>query len=442
MKKEFFRYWCSLGLLLTLLLAACGGGGGDNGEQPTKQPQVTPTVPQTATTEPVTSCPARLKEVRTCLTPYTLRQVYGVQSLIDKGYTGKGQTVVLIESFGSPTIKEDTDAFSKTFGLPPADIEVILPLNVPEKDPHNDKYGWMQETTLDVQIVHSIAPEAKIVILVSPVAETQGTFGLPEYRQLEQYILDHKLGNIVSQSWGASELTLQDKAARDELNKWDALLKKGALEHHITYLSSSGDSGATDYIDQESTRLGDKPTTVFSASNPWGLAVGGTTVLPKKSGGYTERAWNGSGGGFSSIFALPEYQKKLPAQVQQMLQNRRGVPDVSANADPATGLAYYLKGNWSMAGGTSASAPLWAGLIAIANQMAGKPLGFINPALYQLATTPAYNQCFHDITTGDNTNREADVEGYPAMQGWDPVTGLGTPNAEKLLPELIKIQHA
>ncbi len=178
------------------------------------------------------------------------------------------------------------------------------------------------------------------------------------------------------------------------------------------------------------------PTTSFPADSPWVTSVGGTT-LQRDGSTFSEQAWDGSGGGFSRFYQRPAYQQILPPAVQNLLGNRRGVPDISGVADPQTGLAFYLDGQWSLAGGTSASAPLLAGIMAIANQMAGHPLGFINPTLYKLATSKAYAQDFHDITIGDNTNIRANVTGYPAVPGWDPVTGLGTPNAAKLLPDLI-----
>jgi subtilase family serine protease len=130
--------------------------------------------------------------------------------------------------------------------------------------------------------------------------------------------------------------------------------------------------------------------------------------------------------------------------VQNQFNNRRGVPDVAGDADPSTGLAFYMSGGgWDLAGGTSASAPLWAAFMAIANQMAGHPLGFINPALYKLAASSAYVQDFHDIIVGDNSvnNHQVQVQGYPAVPGWDPVTGLGTPVLDKLLPDLIATVH-
>ena len=151
---------------------------------------------------------------------------------------------------------------------------------------------------------------------------------------------------------------------------------------------------------------------------------------------FSEQAWSDSGGGFSRFYQTPSYQQGLPAAVESELNHRRGVPDVSGAANPETGLAIY-QGGWGLAGGTSASAPLWAGIMAIADQVAGHPLGFINPALYKLAESSSYAQDFHDITSGNNTNNAAHVQGYSAASGWDPITGLGTPNAEKLVPDLI-----
>ncbi|GHO43480.1 S53 family peptidase [Ktedonospora formicarum] len=427
-----WRYVCIL-ILLGMLLASCSVNNpftGLSGQDSTSQPKLV---------NASTTCPEDLKQVTSCLTPYSMRQIYGIQSLIDKGYTGKGQTIIDIVSFGSPTLKKDLDVFSKQFGLPPANVEVIAPLNIPESDPHGDKSGWADETSLDVQIIHALAPEAKIVVLQSPVAETQGTIGLPEFRQLEQYVIDHNVGAIVSQSWGASELTLNDATGQQELQKWDALLQEGTTRKGITYFSSSGDHGATDYADLDSKHLGNVPATSFAASSPWITSVGGTSV--RQSAGHattaSERAWNGSGGGFSSIFKMPSYQQSLPGDVQQQFQGRRGVPDVSGDADPYTGLAFYQNGVWNMAGGTSASAPVWAAVMALANQMAGRPLGFINPTLYKLAQSPQYNQLFNDITVGNNNNQAANVKGYPAVKGWDAVTGLGTPRVDKLVPALV-----
>src|SRR6266700_2874152 len=306
-------------LALLCLLTACvaPGSSGQNGTTSktgsaaasptaTSQPTVAGT-PASASTSG--QCPQELsKEAGPgCLTPLDLRLAYGIQPLLDKGFTGKGQTVIDIVSFGSPTLQEDMQVFDRQFGLPAADVQVISPLNVPESDPNRDKNGWAGETTLDVQIIHAIAPDAKIVVLVSPVAETEGTIGLPEFRQLEQYVIDHKLGNIVSQSWGASELTLQDGQGKQEMQKWNDLLQKATTQQGITYFSSSGDHGSTDFADMQSHHLGSVPTTGFAADSPWITAVGGTTLV-RSGSTFNEQVWNdgadaASGGGFSQFYS-------------------------------------------------------------------------------------------------------------------------------------------
>ncbi len=436
---RYSRCFVIVAILLTCI-TACGlpGSSGKNASSENTGNTVSAApAGSSSAPPPITTCPADLSKFSGCYTPYRFQLAYGLRSLLDKGYTGKGQTIIDIVSFGSPTLQKDMDVFSQQFGLPQTTIQVISPLNVKEYDPRGDKPGWASETTLDVQIIHAIAPDAKIVVLQSPVAETEGTIGLPEFRQLEQYVIDHKLGNIISQSWGASELTLQDSASQRELKLWNDLFQNGTTRHGITYFSSSGDAGATDYADLDGKQLAQVQTTSFAPDSPWVTSVGGTTLL-QKNGTFTERGWSGSGGGFSKFYQTPDYQKSLPASTQQQFNNRRGVPDVSAAADPYTGLAFYQAGAWSVAGGTSASAPLWSGIAAIANQVAGHPLGFINPALYKLAASGTYAQDFRDVTVGDNSNPAARVKGFPAAQGWDPITGLGSPNAEKLIPDLIK----
>ncbi len=295
----------------------------------------------------------------------------------------------------------------------------------------------------EVEVLHTIAPGAKIVMLESPVAETEGTFGLPEFRKLLQYAIDHQLGNIVSLRWNASEATLQDAQGQQELQNWDDLLNKGTMSDHITYFATSGSTGAAN-IGADGQHMANVPTVCFPGDSPWVTSVGGTSITLTSAGSTLfETGWNtngnglASGGGFSHFYPMPSYQKTLPTGVQQQFNNQRGIPDVSADEDSATGLIGYVSGQWFPIGGNT-SAALWAGLEAIANQMAKHPLGFINPGLYKLAASATYHQDFHDITQGNNGNPQAGVKGYSAAPGWDPVTGLGTPNAEKLIPDLIK----
>jgi subtilase family serine protease len=430
-------------LTLLLLLAACSIPGNTGGTTPPGTSHSSPTpVPTKAVSPQVDTCPqlnGYPASITYCYTPHQFRVAYGVESLIERGFTGKGQTVVDIVSFGSPTLQQDMDVFDHQFNLPPIKLQVISPIGTKTFDPSNkDMAGWAGETTLDVQIIHAIAPDAGIVVLTSPVSETEGVIGLPEFLQLEQYAIDHHLGNIISQSWGASEATLKDAAGQQEVQKWDAFFQKATLQQGITFFASSGDNGATDVTDLQSTKLSPTPTIGFPADDPWVTSVGGTRLV-RQGTTFQETAWDKSEGGFSAFFPTPSYQQTLPSSAQSQLKNRRGVPDVAGDADPLTGFVFYEAGEWNLAGGTSASAPLWAGLMAIANQMAGHPLSFINPALYKLATSSHYAQDFRDITAGENSvnERGVNVMGYPAVPGWDPITGWGSPNAEKLLPDLI-----
>ncbi len=444
MSLRAWRHVCIV-LLVFLFMTACsttGNSGSSGGAVPAASRRPSPTTTSPAISQGDT-CPGLAggypPATTYCYTPHQFQVVYGVDTLLKQGFTGKGQTVVDIVSFGSPTLQEDMNVFDQRFGLPAIQLQIIAPLGSKPFDPANkDMVGWAGETTLDVQIIHAIAPQANIVVLTSPIAETEGTIGLPEFLQLEQYALDHHLGHIISQSWGASEATLKDPAGQQEVQKWHSFFQKNTTQNDVTYLASSGDNGATDFTDLQASKYATTPTIGFPADDPWVTSVGGTTVV-RHGTTISESAWNRSEGGFSAFFPSPAYQQTLPPSVQSQAQHRRGVPDIAAAADPLSGLAFYEAGVWSLAGGTSASAPLWAGLIAIADQMAGHPLGFINPAIYKVAESANYAQDFHDITVGNNNMNEGGVTvtGYSAARGWDAVTGWGTPDAAHLLPDMI-----
>ncbi|HEV2235257.1 MAG TPA: S53 family peptidase [Ktedonobacterales bacterium] len=387
-------------------------------------------------------CPARTHRAHLQgpgLTPQQLRAAYGVDSLIAQGITGKGQTIVDVVSYGSPTLQSDMDAFDTKFGLPAIKLQIMAPLGtVPFNPADSEMDGWAGETTLDVQIIHAIAPDANIVVLTSPVDETEGTIGLPQFLKLEQYAVDHKLGYIFSQSWSASEPTLKGTAGRAEVKAF-ADFYQTITGQGYTILSASGDNGATDVISCQPGSSGVSSTRAvgFPANVPWVTAVGGTT-LDINGGSIAESAWNGSGGGASTFFAAPPAQQALPSAVQSLLGGKRGIPDVAADADPATGMQFIINGGTDAAGGTSASTPLWAGIIALADQKAGHPLGDVNPALYKLGLSSAAASDFRDITAGNNdaNAQGTPVQGFPAVPGWDPVTGLGAPLANHLVPDL------
>jgi subtilase family serine protease len=225
----------------------------------------------------------------------------------------------------------------------------------------------------------------------------------------------------------------------------------------MTVVAASGDIGAAAYqCDLYSALTGTAPVApvkgvLLLASDPLVLGAGGTSLTVSHATGawISETAWGlasgnrgneggsfqASGGGFSQLFPRPAYQADVPG-----VGASRGVPDVSADASDRTGVAVVFSNGTQNTvqshGGTSAAAPIWAALIALADQDAGRHLGFINPAIYRIARGPHYHQAFHDITTGSNTVQfpPTVITGYQAGPGWDAVTGWGSPNAQVLVP--------
>jgi subtilase family serine protease len=378
-----------------------------------------------------------------CYSPQEIQNAYGLAPILNAGYTGVGETIIIIVSFGSPTIAQDLQTFDADYGLPdPPSFTVLAPLGTMPFDPTNsDQVGWAFETTLDVEWAHAMAPGANIVLLTSPVSETEGVQGMPEFLLLEQYALDHHLGKIISQSWGATENTLFTPAGQQVFEDFERFYQDAA-QQNVTVLASAGDVGTAN-PDINGT-IYPFPNVIFPASSPLVTAVGGTSLYADTSGKYqSETVWNNSigagGGGVSQQFREPLYQKLLANSVQQTLRNRRGIPDVAYNADPNTSILVYagfVPGavGYYFIGGTSEGSPQWAGIIADANQLAGHPLGFLNLKLYSLVALVGQSQFFHDITIGNNGFNG--VSGYGATTGWDLASGWGTPNLGKLVWEL------
>jgi subtilase family serine protease len=219
----------------------------------------------------------------------------------------------------------------------------------------------------------------------------------------------------------------------------------------VTVVVSTGDSGAATTACPPDTGSAAFKGVDLPASDPLALAVGGTTVQASRpTGAYIgETAWNippsaggprAGGGGFSRLFPRPAYQDGIPG-----IRATRGVPDVAGDADPRTGMALVIRdggqGNILIgAGGASAAAPLWAAVIALADQYASRALGFVNPGLYRIAHSAHYHHAFHDVTTGTNTVSlpTGTITGYQATPGWDAATGWGSPNAQLLIPLLAR----
>ncbi|QBD79198.1 protease [Ktedonosporobacter rubrisoli] len=401
-------------------------------------------------TTPPTDAQCRAKYHYPCYSPQEIRKAYGVDALISSGFTGKGQTIVIIDSFGSPTLAQDLKIFDKGFGLPdPPSLRVLAPLGSVKFDPNNaEQTSWADETTLDVEWAHALAPDASIVLLTSPVAETQGVQGMPQFLELEKYALHNHLGKIISQSWGTTENTLFTKDGKKLLNEFNAFYHEGADEG-VTFLASTGDTGSAN--PDANGKNYPFPTVGFPASSPWVTAVGGTSLYADTKGHYqSETVWNdggsngATGGGISQYFKEPDYQSdNLSSANKALLKGFRGIPDISFNADPNTPVLVYEsfrggdKAGYYGFGGTSAGSPQWAALVADANQLAGHPLGFLNSALYKLGASRVANLVFHDITKGNNS--QAGIAGYNATPGWDACTGWGTPRVQPLLQDVIRL---
>jgi subtilase family serine protease len=380
----------------------------------------------------------------TCYTPQQLRVAYGIQPLLDRGIDGRGQTVVIMEFANMPQetspqitdIRQDLALFDTVFGLPAAQLQVDSSLA-------SSASPWLAggEEVEDAEIVHAVAPGAAIRVILIPSWTGPGSW---------MTALNGVLRLALSQ---ASVVSLSAILGEECFTPAEAAELNSALQadedHHVTVVAGSGDFGAA------STQCADFgiPTSVrevgLPASDPLVLAVGGTTLdADPATGTYrSETAWHTppgvtspqtSGGGFSHLFARPAYQDGIAG-----IGTTRGVPDVAANAAGRTGMMqavstgpghdYFYPG-----AGTSAATPLWAALIALADQYSGRHLGFVNPAIYRIARSASYHQAFHDITTGNSTITfpQGTITGYQATPGWDPVTGWGSPDAQVLIPLL------
>jgi len=355
-----------------------------------------------------------------------------------------------------------------TAGMPTFTILQIQGSPPPNPPPPNNGTGqenhnlWAVEVSLDVEWAHAIAPEANIILVTVPTAEVLGVQGFSQMMNAVQYVVDHHLADVISMSLGAGEGTFSGTTSL--LNLRHALID--AQTNNVTVLASSGDNGSSNVlkVPTKAPTLIPYPSVGWPASDPLVTAVGGTylctdpitgsgvdsTDPPSTCGafpGQREVGWIASGGGYSILFPRPAFQDVLPPGSTYVgtsvgapgpNSNMRGVPDIAFQASSRTGTLVYDsgEGGWFIVGGTSCSAPQWAGLIAIADQIAGHDLGYINPALYQIAAIPMkYAADFFDVTVGNN-QLNPPIPGYSASTGWDAVTGLGTPNAANLLPDL------
>ncbi len=348
---------------------------------------------------------ARPKASNTSYTPVQVGALYG----FPPDASATSQTIGIIE-LGGGYRTADLKAYFKSLGLPAPTVTAIKVDKA--KNTPGTANGADGEVMLDIEVSAAVAPGARIAVYFAPNTD-QGFIDA-----ISQAVHDKvNKPSVLSISWGGPESswTGQSIAALDSACQAAAILG-------VTITAASGDNGSADGVADNGKHVD------FPASSPHVLACGGTRLVGTGTSITSETVWNeiasnegATGGGVSALFKLPDWQAKANVPAPANSAGGRGVPDVSGNADPGTGYQVRVDGQTAVIGGTSAVAPLWAGLIALANARNGKSAGFLNPVLYSNAGA------FHDITSGNNG-------AFKAGPGWDACTGLGSPNA----PEIIK----
>jgi subtilase family serine protease len=406
-------------------------------------------------------------------TPSQLEGAYGVKSAIAGGLDGRGQTVAIVDAFASPTIAQDANQYATTHGQPAVPLSQILPPDVsndPDEIENCDPQGWYGEESLDVEAVHAMAPGAHVLYVGGEDCFDENLIAAVNK------IVDGNLAQIVTNSYG-NYGEAEDAAL---LQAWNDTFRQAALEGIGMYFSS-GDNG------DEIANIG-FASPDFPASHPLVTAVGGTSLGVGKDDNYlfqtgwgtttttlTSGAWApappgdylyGAGGGTSRLFAEPDYQKQVvPKKLAKANGGKPGrvVPDVSLVGDPQTGMLVgqtqtfpdgTVRYSEYRLGGTSLSSPLMAGVMALADQRAGRRHGFANPVLYGRYGTVAYRDVVAplapiavvrndyvntvDATEGTTTKlRTFDQTGtLQTTAGYDDVTGVGTPNGQQFLDAL------
>jgi len=496
MRKERAVAFVLTLLALAIAAAAFAGRAGHTQALPSPKPVWSDAQQLSSSTTPPTEAQC-FSAGRRCFTPQSLQAAYNVGPLYASGLNGAGQTIAIVDAYGSDTMAHDLHVFDQAFGVQPMCGEegvtctggmptfsqLSLQGTPATKAPpsqgkgtgQEDKSAWAIEVALDVETAHAIAPMANILLVTTPTAETLGVQGFPQFMAAEDYVVQHHLANVISQSFASSEAMFNGQGALQKLR----YAFQDAAANGVSVFAGSGDFGSAMVKKQPVGKGGTfypDPGVWWPASDPLVTGVGGTYLCTDplatsgrivdsadpparciNNPGQAEVGWIDAGGGFSQMFTRPSYQDTLPAG-STPIGAMRGVPDIALQASAGTGDLIYLSlppdGNgglncngtpcstgWYDIGGTSLATPQWAGLAAIADQLNGGGLGPLNPLLYKLAANPsAYASDFFDVTVGNNTAVPG-IPGYPASTGWDPVTGLGTPNAAAIVPALVAAAH-
>lgn len=325
--------------------------------------------------------------------------------------TGQGVCVAIIE-LGGGERTVDLSTYFSALGISSAPQVTVVSVDHGQNQPTGDANGPDGEVMLDIEVVGAIAPQATIAVYFAPNTDA----GFLDAITTAVHDTINK-PSVISISWGGPESSWTEQS----LTAFDSAFQAAAAMG-ITVCVASGDNGSSDGVTDGANHVD------FPASSPHVLACGGTNLLASGSAIISQSVWNdgakggASGGGVSSVFPMPGWQDGLQvpsASGGATALTMRGVPDVCGDADPETGYDVRVDGSDTVIGGTSAVAPLWAGLIARINATKGSPVGFINPTLY------ASSGALQDITQGNNGS-------FSAGPGWDPCTGLGSPNGVQI----------
>ena len=325
---------------------------------------------------------------------------------------GSGETIAVIDAYGSPSISSNVKTFDSAFGLPAINLQIVQPFGKVSRNS-----GWALETSLDVEWAHAMAPAAKIVLIETPSASN--TYLIND---AVNYAYNTTHANIISMSWGEAQSDLTSA----ELAQYSSIFSYVA-SHGVIPVAASGDNGASD---------GTSSITVnYPSTDPSVVSAGGTSLVlnnPTSTGASygSEYAWNSSGGGISTYFPEPSYQSGAGISA-----SGRASPDVSYDANPNTGVwvydttAYEGSSGWIQVGGTSAAAPQWSAIFADIQSIDGTSAingANVHQILYSIYSSSDHGTAFHDITVGYNGY-------YYAGPGYDEVTGIGSPIVYELI---------
>jgi subtilase family serine protease len=443
-------------LSIGLVGSAPVASGGSTKAPFTFHPQVLTKGAITSSTPPTTTFCLSHFGVR-CYGPTQIETAYNTGPLYAHGINGAGETIVIVDAFGAPTIRAELRYFDKAYGLPaPPSFRIMQFGAVKPYTPSTPTAtGWAIETSLDVEYSHAIAPGANILLVETATAETLGVTGFPTIVLAENYVVNHHLGDVISQSFAAAEQTFPSPRTI----KFLRTAYRAAERQGVTVLGAAGDWGPSGPENITETKYFPYRVVSWPASDPLVTAVGGTELTLNKTGKRLapDVVWNDTtlfqspaagGGGVSSVFPRPSYQWG----VARTVGTQRGIPDISMSASVSGSVLVYLKGIaysggpgravWALIGGTSEASPEFSGIVAMADQVAHHSLGLINPALYYLSAVRASGLV--DVTQGNNsiwfttptTHSRVTVTGYTAGAGYDLASGVGTVTAAQFVPQL------